>query len=60
MHFSLYIDNIADRLEMQINAYTKEQGNFEKLFDILKEQKQGLLELKKEFGSVITPDNIKS
>ncbi len=58
--FSLYIDNIADRLEMQINAYTKEQGNFEKLFDILKEQKQGLLELKKEFGSVITPDNIKS
>jgi phosphoenolpyruvate carboxykinase (GTP) len=56
--FSLYIDNIAARLEMQIKAYIKEQGDFDKLFDILKEQKQGLQELKKEFGSIVTPDKL--
>jgi phosphoenolpyruvate carboxykinase (GTP) len=56
--FSLYIDNITDRLEMQISAYMKEQGDFEKLFDILKKQKQGLLKLKKEFGSIVTPDKL--
>ncbi|MCK5313121.1 MAG: phosphoenolpyruvate carboxykinase (GTP), partial [Desulfobacteraceae bacterium] len=42
--FSLYVDNIIARIEMQVKAYTKEQGDFDKLFDILKEQKQGLLE----------------
>lgn len=56
--FSLYLDNITARIEMQITAYTKEQGDFEKLFDILKEQKQGLLKLKKEFGSIVTPDQL--
>ena len=43
---------------MQVEAYTKEQGDFDKLFDILKEQKQGLLELKNKFGSVVTPDKL--
>ncbi len=56
--FSLYVDKIAARLEMQIEAYTKEQGSFEKLFNILKEQKQGLDELKKNCGSVVTPDKL--
>ncbi|MCK5100970.1 MAG: phosphoenolpyruvate carboxykinase (GTP) [Desulfobacteraceae bacterium] len=56
--FSIYIDNITARIDMQIEAYTKEQGDFDKLFDILKEQKQGLLGLKNEFGSVVTPDKL--
>jgi len=56
--FSLYIDNIADRVEMQIQAYTKEEGDFEKLFDILKEQKKGLMELKNQFGSIVLPEKL--
>ena len=54
--FSLYVDNITARVEMQIEAYTKEQGDFDKLFEILKEQKQGLDELKNRFGGIVAPD----
>jgi len=53
--FSLYIDNIVSRIDMQIRAYGKEPGISEKLFDILREQKEGLLALKKTYGSVVTP-----
>jgi phosphoenolpyruvate carboxykinase (GTP) len=56
--FTLYIDNIDSRLEMQIGAYKKEQGDFEKLFKILKEQRQELVELKNKSGSIVTPDKI--
>ncbi len=56
--FSLYVDNIIARIEMQVKAYTKEQGDFDKLFDILKEQKQGLLELRNEFGGIVAPDKL--
>jgi phosphoenolpyruvate carboxykinase (GTP) len=37
--FSLYIDNIVSRIDMQKEAYGKEPGISGKLFDILKEQK---------------------
>ncbi|MBW2493031.1 MAG: phosphoenolpyruvate carboxykinase (GTP), partial [Deltaproteobacteria bacterium] len=40
--FSLYIDNIVARIDMQIEAYGKEPGISDTLFDILKEQKEGL------------------
>ena len=53
--FSLYIDNIVARIDMQIEAYGKEPGISDTLFDILKEQKEGLLTLKKKYGPVVTP-----
>ncbi len=56
--FSLYIDNIVNRIDLQINAYGKEKGVPYKLFDILNEQKEGLLNLKKVFGPVVTPADI--
>jgi phosphoenolpyruvate carboxykinase (GTP) len=56
--FSLYIDNIVARIDMQVQAYAKEPGISEKLFDILKNQKEGLLRLKKSFGPVVTPSQL--
>ncbi len=56
--FSLYIDNIVARLDMQVQAYAKEPGISEKLFDILKDQKEGLLGLKKQYGAVVTPSQL--
>ncbi len=43
---------------MQIKAYMKENGDFSKLFEILKEQRQGLIELKEKFGNIVTPDQL--
>ena len=56
--FSLYIDNIVARINMQKEAYGKESGISGKLLDILKEQKEGLLALKKTYGSVVTPSQL--
>jgi len=56
--FSLYIDKIVARIDMHIEAYAKEPGISEKLFEILREQKEGLLALKKRYGPVVTPSQL--
>jgi phosphoenolpyruvate carboxykinase (GTP) len=56
--FSLYIDNIVARIDMQKQAYGKEPGISGKLFDILREQKEGLLALKKTYGPIVTPSQL--
>ena len=56
--FSLYCDNIINRIELQETAYAKEEEIPSKLFDILASQKQALSELKARKGSVITPDHL--
>jgi len=53
--FSLYLDNILSRIEMQIEAYGKESDVPPQLFDVLEGQRQGLTELKAKFGSIVTP-----
>lgn len=59
-HFSLYVDNILSRIELQIEAYQKENKVPEKLFHVLNEQKQGLLNLKEKYGSIVTPEQLES
>lgn len=56
--FSLYIDNIAARIDLQIKAYGKEKNVPGRLFEVLNEQKEELLVLKKIFGPVVTPADI--
>ena len=56
--FSLYIDNIIGRIELQIEAYGKESNVPEKLFEVLNEQKTGLFELRDRFGEIVTPDEL--
>jgi phosphoenolpyruvate carboxykinase (GTP) len=56
--FSLYCDNIINRIELQETAYAKEEEIPPKLFDILAAQKQALSELKARKGAIITPDHL--
>jgi phosphoenolpyruvate carboxykinase (GTP) len=54
--FSLYLDNILARNALQQEAYSKEAGIPQELFEILERQKVALLSLKGVHGSIITPD----
>ena len=56
--FSLYIDNIVARIDLQEEAYSKEPHIPQRLFEILKKQKEGLLVLKKAYGPIVTPEQI--
>ncbi len=53
--FSLYVDNIVRRIDLQAAAYSKETGEFEKLMDVLQRQRRDLLQLKSTHGSRVTP-----
>jgi phosphoenolpyruvate carboxykinase (GTP) len=57
--FSLYLDNIIRRIDLQAEAYGREEGIPVRLFEILDEQKKGLLALKGTFGSVVMPGDLK-
>ena len=56
--FSLYIDNIVSRIDLQLEAYGKEPDIPEKLFEILKAQKEGLGALRNTYGPVATPSQL--
>jgi phosphoenolpyruvate carboxykinase (GTP) len=56
--FSLYVDNILARIDMQEEAYRKEMHVPDKFFEILNSQRQGLLALKDKFGPIVTPEQL--
>ena len=56
--FSLYLDNIIARIDLQIEAYGKEKNIPQKLFDIYKEQRQELVTLKDKYGAIVTPKQL--
>ncbi len=58
MQFSLYIDNIIGRIDLQTEAYRKSHDVPERLFEVYDEQRAGLLLLKKQFGSIVTPEQL--
>jgi len=53
--FSLYVDNIVFRIDLQLSAYAKGTNIPLKLFDILNRQRNALLALKDIFGPVVLP-----
>jgi len=55
MQFSLYIDNIVDRIELQTEAYGKDEHIPKKIFEVYEDQKKGLLGLKEKYDSVVSP-----
>ena len=59
-HFSLYIDHIVKRIDLQTEAYGRESNIPPALFDIYKKQREELTELKNRFGSVVTPAQMAS
>ena len=56
--FSLYIDNIFARLELQLDAYGQNEDTPPRLFEVLDEQMNGLMRLKAKYGSVVSPDQL--
>ena len=56
--FSLYIDNIVARVELQQEAYGKEKNIPKQLFDVLAAQKEGLLKLNEKYGPVVSPEQL--
>ena len=58
MQFSLYIDNILGRLDLQKEAYSSEEDIPAKLFEIYDKQKAELEQLKAEKGSVVKPQEL--
>jgi phosphoenolpyruvate carboxykinase (GTP) len=58
--FSLYIDKILSRIDLQLEAYGKNPDTPGKLFEILNAQRQALLKLQEAYGSIVTPDQIEA
>jgi len=57
--FSFYVDNIISRLDLQKEAYGKEQPACPKrIFEIYDEQKKGLEALKAKYGSIVKPEQL--
>jgi phosphoenolpyruvate carboxykinase (GTP) len=56
--FSLYIDNILARVDLQVEAYGKEKNIPPELFDILQEQHRELTALKEKLGPIVTPQQL--
>jgi phosphoenolpyruvate carboxykinase (GTP) len=56
--FSLYLDNILNRIDLQLEAYGKETGIPARLFEILGEQREELLKLREAHGPVVSPDQL--
>ncbi|MCB2210497.1 phosphoenolpyruvate carboxykinase (GTP) [bacterium] len=59
-HFSLYIDNILSRIELQRDAFGKEKNLPSKLFEVYDEWESGLNELQQHHGSVVSPDQLQA
>ncbi|HKJ69510.1 MAG TPA: phosphoenolpyruvate carboxykinase (GTP), partial [bacterium] len=56
--FSLYIDNLLDRIALQENAYKKGQNIPPRLFEVYEEQHAGLEALRREYGSIVRMDQL--
>jgi len=56
--FALYIDNILGRIDLQEEAYKKEENVPPKLFEVYQDQRKGLEELKAKYGTVVSVDNL--
>ncbi len=59
-HFSLYIDNILARIELQRDAFGKEKNLPTQLFAVYDEWESGLIELKQHHGAVVSPDQLQA
>jgi phosphoenolpyruvate carboxykinase (GTP) len=58
--FSLYIDNILARIELQLEAYGKEKNLPAKLFEVLERQRDELTALKDKYGPIVTPAQLET
>jgi len=58
--FALYVDNILARIELQEEAYRKEENIPAKLFEVYAEQRKGLEALKAKYGPIVSVEQIEA
>ncbi len=58
MQFSLYIDKIVSRIDLQSEAYKKEENTPVMLFKVYEKQKKELLALKDKKGAIVKPQEL--
>lgn len=58
MQFSLYVDNIVSRIDLQHHEYSKEKNIPKRLFTTYAKQKEELLALKERYGAVVNIDKL--
>lgn len=56
--FSLYVDKIVARIDLQYDAFKADDNIPNKLFEIYEEQKREMLELKEKYGDIVLPDQL--
>jgi phosphoenolpyruvate carboxykinase (GTP) len=56
--FSIYVDNLQARIDLQREAFGKEKDLPGKLFEVYDQWSADLESLKKKHGSVVTPDKL--
>jgi phosphoenolpyruvate carboxykinase (GTP) len=56
--FSFYVDNIVARIDLQKEAYGRDEGVPPRLFEVYDEQRRGLLALKAVYGPVVSPNQL--
>jgi phosphoenolpyruvate carboxykinase (GTP) len=57
--FSLYVDNIIARIDLQYEAFKKEDNIPDKLFAIYDAQKEELVALKAKYGDIVSIEQVK-
>jgi phosphoenolpyruvate carboxykinase (GTP) len=58
--FSIYVDKILGRIELQREAFGKEKNLPAKLFEVYDEWQRDLEALKERYGAIITPDKLEA
>jgi phosphoenolpyruvate carboxykinase (GTP) len=58
MQFAFYIDNIVRRIDLQTEAYSKEENLPARLFEVYEAQKKELLALKEKYGAIVKVEQL--
>jgi phosphoenolpyruvate carboxykinase (GTP) len=58
--FSIYVDKILGRIELQREAFGKEKNLPAKLFGVYDEWQRDLAALKESYGAIVTPDKLET
>ena len=56
--FAFYVDNILARIDLQEDAYRKEKNIPAKLFEVYREQREGLEALKAKYGPIVSVEQL--
>ena len=56
--FAFYIDNIIGRIDLQEEAYRREENVPAKLFEVYEEQRAGLEALKAKYGPIVSVEQV--